>query len=301
MISSTRNPVRAPRHRRHRHAQPAARAQRGDACHGARARRATCRTGRATPPSPAWSSRRRAGVRSPPAATCARSTISAAPAAIDEALAYWRDEYRLNALIKRYRKPYVALIDGVVMGGGVGVAIHGSHRVAGDRFRFAMPEVGIGFFPDVGATWFLPRLPGELGTYCALTGRAARSPPTRWRPASRRTGCPRRAFPICSRRFAARCPVDALLGAFAEPAGRGARCRPARPVIDRLLAGDRIEDILAGLDAAAADNDAGRRHSPARPPPRSAANRRPASRSRWRNCAAAAGSISTSACAPNSA
>ncbi len=56
------------------------------------------------------------------------------------------------------------------MGGGVGMSVHGSHRVAGDRFQFAMPEVGIGFFPDVGATWFLPRMPGELGTYCALTG-----------------------------------------------------------------------------------------------------------------------------------
>src|SRR6185369_730835 len=87
-----------------------------------------------------------------------------------EALEFWQDEYRLNALIKHYPKPYVALIDGIVMGGGVGLSIHGSHRVAGDRFNFAMPEVGIGFFPDVGATWFLPRLPGELGTYCALTG-----------------------------------------------------------------------------------------------------------------------------------
>ena len=88
----------------------------------------------------------------------------------EAALAYWRTEYALNALIKRYRKPYVALIDGIVMGGGVGISIHGSHRVAGDRFAFAMPEVGIGFFPDVGATWFLPRMPGELGLYCALTG-----------------------------------------------------------------------------------------------------------------------------------
>ena len=88
----------------------------------------------------------------------------------DEALAYFRDEYALNARIKHYRKPYVALIDGIVMGGGVGISVHGSHRVAGDKFVFAMPEVGIGFFPDIGATWFLPRLPGELGTYCALTG-----------------------------------------------------------------------------------------------------------------------------------
>src|SRR5438309_3159585 len=87
-----------------------------------------------------------------------------------EALIFWREEYPLNALIKRYPKPYVALIDGIVMGGGVGVSVHGSHRVAGDKFLFAMPEVGIGFFPDVGATWFLPRMPGEIGTYCGLTG-----------------------------------------------------------------------------------------------------------------------------------
>src|SRR3954447_17185351 len=85
-------------------------------------------------------------------------------------LTFWRDEYPLNAIIKSYRKPYVALSDGIVMGGGVGVSVHGSHRVAGDRFQFAMPEVGIGFFPDVGATWFLPRMPGELGTFCGLTG-----------------------------------------------------------------------------------------------------------------------------------
>ena len=81
-----------------------------------------------------------------------------------------REEYVLNTMIKSYPKPYVALIDGIVMGGGVGLSVHGSHRVAGDRFLFAMPEVSIGFFPDVGATWFLPRLPGELGAYCALTG-----------------------------------------------------------------------------------------------------------------------------------
>lgn len=88
----------------------------------------------------------------------------------DEALAFWRDEYILNRQIKRYPKPYVALIDGIVMGGGVGVSVHGSHRVAGSRFNFAMPEVGIGFFPDVGATYFLPRLPFHAGSYLALTG-----------------------------------------------------------------------------------------------------------------------------------
>src|ERR1043166_8968292 len=88
----------------------------------------------------------------------------------DEALTFFREEYTLNAAIKRYPKPYVALIDGIVMGGGFGVSVHGSQRVAGDRFQFAMPEVGIGFFPDVGATWVLPRMPGETGAWCALTG-----------------------------------------------------------------------------------------------------------------------------------
>src|SRR4029079_17926899 len=87
----------------------------------------------------------------------------------------WRDEYLLNAAIKRYPKPYIALIDGIAMGGGVGVSVHGSHRVSGDRFQFAMPEVGIGFFPDVGGTWFLPRLKGKIGTYCALTGERLKS------------------------------------------------------------------------------------------------------------------------------
>src|SRR5262245_449685 len=93
----------------------------------------------------------------------------------DEALTYWREEYALNTVIKRYPKPFVALLDGIVMGGGVGVSVHGSHRVAGDKFLFAMPEVAIGFFPDVGATWFLPRMPGEFGTYCAVTGERLKS------------------------------------------------------------------------------------------------------------------------------
>lgn len=84
--------------------------------------------------------------------------------------AFYRDEYRLNNRIHTYPKPYWAVIDGVVMGGGVGVSIHGSHRLVTERSLFAMPETGIGFFPDVGATWFLPRLPGEIGMYLGLTG-----------------------------------------------------------------------------------------------------------------------------------
>ncbi|GAU80391.1 enoyl-CoA hydratase/isomerase family protein [Bosea sp. BIWAKO-01] len=87
-----------------------------------------------------------------------------------EMLAFWGEEYILNHRIKHYPKPYIALIDGIVMGGGVGISLHGSHRIAGDRYLFAMPEVGIGFFPDVGATYALPRLEGAAGIYLALTG-----------------------------------------------------------------------------------------------------------------------------------
>jgi len=88
----------------------------------------------------------------------------------DEMLAFWGEEYIHNHRIKTYPKPYVALIDGIVMGGGVGISLHGSHRIAGDRYLFAMPEVGIGFFPDVGATYALPRLDGGFGSFLALTG-----------------------------------------------------------------------------------------------------------------------------------
>ncbi|MFD1313219.1 enoyl-CoA hydratase/isomerase family protein [Streptomyces kaempferi] len=85
-------------------------------------------------------------------------------------MAFWRDEYRLNARIARYPKPYVAVMDGIVMGGGVGVSAHGSVRIATERSRIAMPETGIGFVPDVGGTYLLALAPGELGTHLALTG-----------------------------------------------------------------------------------------------------------------------------------
>ena len=85
-------------------------------------------------------------------------------------LTFWREEYQLNRRIKTYPKPVVALVDGIVMGGGVGVSINASHRIAGERFVFAMPEVGIGLFPDVGGTYFLPRLAHHAGVYFALTG-----------------------------------------------------------------------------------------------------------------------------------
>ena len=83
---------------------------------------------------------------------------------------FWRTEYALNEYISRYPKPYIALIDGFVMGGGVGLSVHGRLRIAGDTTRFAMPETGIGYFPDVGGTYFLPRLGNAIGNWLGLTG-----------------------------------------------------------------------------------------------------------------------------------
>lgn len=87
-----------------------------------------------------------------------------------EARAFFRTEYRMNAALKAFPKPVVSIMDGVTMGGGVGFSVHGSHRIATERTVFAMPETGIGLFPDVGGGWFLPRLAGETGTWLALTG-----------------------------------------------------------------------------------------------------------------------------------
>lgn len=83
---------------------------------------------------------------------------------------FYANEYRLNALIHHYAKPFIAFMDGIVMGGGVGVSVHGSHRVVSERVMFAMPETGIGLFPDVGGSYFLSRAPGHIGLYMAMTG-----------------------------------------------------------------------------------------------------------------------------------
>ncbi|UHS57583.1 enoyl-CoA hydratase/isomerase family protein [Agrobacterium vaccinii] len=84
---------------------------------------------------------------------------------------FWRDEFPLNEAISRYSKPFIAFMDGIVMGGGVGISAHGRYRIVTERTRLAMPETAIGYFPDVGATWLLPKAPGETGTWLGLTGR----------------------------------------------------------------------------------------------------------------------------------
>ncbi|MEV6139974.1 enoyl-CoA hydratase/isomerase family protein [Nocardia sp. NPDC051990] len=98
-----------------------------------------------------------------------RSAAAGAANADSATGVFWRDEYILNALIGRYPKPYVVVMDGIVMGGGVGLSGHGSHRIVTERSKIGMPEVGIGFIPDVGGTYLLARTPGEIGTHVALT------------------------------------------------------------------------------------------------------------------------------------
>ena len=163
---------------------------------------------------------------------------------------FFSREYRFNYRMHNFPKPIIVWGNGIVMGGGVGVSLHGSHRVAGDRFTFAMPEVGIGFFPDVGATWFLPRLPGELGAYCGLTGErfgiadaVAAGIATHRVPSAR--------FGALIDGLTGTVSVNAVLAAFAEPAGEGP-ILARRATIDRLFAGSGVEDILDALDREAA-------------------------------------------------
>ena len=169
---------------------------------------------------------------------------------VDDALTFWREEYILNTAIKRYPKPYISLIDGIVMGGGAGISIHGSHRVAGDRFLFAMPEGAIGLFPDVGATFFLSRMPGQTGAWCALTGGrlgpedGAASSLATHRVASARFAA--LAEELCSER-----PVDDVLAAFAMSVQDGPVLE-RRDMIDAAFGHDEVEDILAALDGFAA-------------------------------------------------
>ncbi len=169
----------------------------------------------------------------------------------DAQLAFWREEYVLNEQIRAYPKPYVALVDGIVMGGGVGISLHGSHRIAGDRFAFAMPEVGIGFFPDVGATFLLPRLPGRTGAYLALTG------------ARLKTGdavalgladayVPSADMSAFSAALAESDDVDGAIAKF-RAAPPDALLTTHREIIDRCFDGKTVVDILAKLDADGSD------------------------------------------------
>lgn len=167
-----------------------------------------------------------------------------------EAETFFREEYELNALIQRYPKPYIALIDGIVMGGGVGVSLHGSHRVAGERTTFAMPETGIGFFPDVGATYALPRLPGFVGTYLALTGeRIGQGDVLAFGLATHAATAAR--FPAIRDALAEGSPVEAAIGEGEVPAPGPLHAE--RAVVETCFSADSVAEVLARLDADGSD------------------------------------------------
>jgi enoyl-CoA hydratase len=169
----------------------------------------------------------------------------------EEARAFWREEYVLNCRIKAYPKPYIALIDGIVMGGGVGVSLHGSHRIAGPRFLFAMPEVGIGFFPDVGATHALPRLPGATGTWLAMTGdRVGQADAVALGLATHAVGAGGCALLLDA--LAAGEPPEAALARLAIDPGPPPHAAH-RALIDHAFAAETAEEVLARLIAADAD------------------------------------------------
>jgi enoyl-CoA hydratase len=164
---------------------------------------------------------------------------------------FFRAEYLLNTLIKRFAKPYVALIDGLVMGGGVGVSVHGSHRVASQRLTFAMPETGIGFFPDVGGTYFLPRLPGEAGMYFGLTGERCRTADALYAGIATHH-VPGERFSELAEALSQAGDVDECLQRFAADPGTAALSQ-RQADIDRHFGHDSVEAILASLESNASD------------------------------------------------
>jgi enoyl-CoA hydratase len=160
---------------------------------------------------------------------------------------FFRDEYRLNALLARYPKPCVAVVDGLCMGGGVGISAHGSHRVATERLLFAMPEVGIGFFPDVGGTFLLSRMPSGIGLYLALTGGAIRLADACLAGFVTHAVAPTAIAGVLDRLADTGDPDVALAGTTIDPGP--APLADRREMIARTFDGDDVGDILARLDA----------------------------------------------------
>jgi enoyl-CoA hydratase/carnithine racemase len=164
---------------------------------------------------------------------------------------FWRQEYIMNARIAKYPKPYVAFMDGLVMGGGVGLSGHSSHRVVTERTKLAMPEVGLGFFPDVGGTWLLSRSPGELGTYFGLTGQTMNGPDAIHAKFADAV-VPSSKLPELREALTkagagvTHAEVKKLIDGFAtgETSGPVAAMQPK---IDAWFAHDRMEDIIASL------------------------------------------------------
>jgi enoyl-CoA hydratase len=166
---------------------------------------------------------------------------------LDDALRSVAAEYALNWQLECFTKPTVSLIDGLVVGSGVGITLYGTHRVAGERYSFAMPEVRVGLFPDDGVSWALAKMPDEIGMYLALTGRAlGRADAYRLGLA---THCiPASRFPEIKAGLSDADPVDPLLDDRHEDPGPG-ELDPHRQIIARCFGKVNVETIVTALEA----------------------------------------------------
>lgn len=174
---------------------------------------------------------------------------------------FFREEYILNHRIFTFPKPYISLVNGIVMGGGKGVSAHGSHRVVTESTLFAMPETNIGFFPDVGGGYFLPRCPGQTGAYLALTSKRIKAIDTIYIGFGTHYVTPQGMNDLreelCSMTWddseSVKAQVDAVIEKYtAEPAGES-ELAPHREQIDTCFGHERVEDIIAALQADGSD------------------------------------------------
>ena len=169
-----------------------------------------------------------------------------------EARAFFKTEYRLNHLLFEYPKPVTAIVDGIVMGGGVGISEPADIRVATERTTYAMPETGIGLFPDVGGGWFLPRLPGQTGVWLALTGARLKAADTVALGVHSHFVPAERIEDLKAAMLAEPADPKAVVERFAGDPGPGPTAEH-REAIDRLFAHDRVEEIFAALEAEGSD------------------------------------------------
>jgi enoyl-CoA hydratase len=176
-----------------------------------------------------------------------RTLYDSGKAGTPYAVEFYRDEYLLNAFIKHFPKPYVALIRGIVMGGGVGVSVHGSHRIADETTLFAMPETGIGLFPDVGGSYFLSRMAGALGLYLALTGARLKTTDALYAGVATHF-VPGAKHGALVEALAGGKEVDVALRDLTDTLP-DTYLREHRTKIDRMFASSSVEAILAALDA----------------------------------------------------
>ena len=170
-----------------------------------------------------------------------------------EACAFFRLEYQLNHFLKTYPKPVIAVIDGVTMGGGVGISVHGAFRIATENTVFAMPETGIALMPDVGGGWFLPRLDGELGAWLAMTGNRLKAADsfaagiaTHYVTTDRVDAA--RAH-IAKGLSAGKSPADLLDVKHQDPGAPVQLDNETRAKIDECFASNRAEEIVKKLEA----------------------------------------------------